>query len=148
MHSWAILSKVCASTMFVHHKILHNGQTILLEHEIQINQCIFIDILDSRTQACTVNNTTHTKIHNSLYPEWPHRQCVFLAFRRSHVRGSLSAASLMICSSHCRQYVEFRGYCPVYGGGATSQLDLPSLTPFSVAGCGRLQLEAPIGLLQ
>ena len=26
------------------------------------------------------------------------------------------------------------------GGGATSQLDLPSLTPLSVAGCGRLQL--------
>ena len=28
-------------------------------------------------------------------------------------------------------------------GGATSQLDLPSLTPLSVAGCGRLQLGAP-----
>ena len=26
-------------------------------------------------------------------------------------------------------------------GGATSQLDLPSLTPLSVAACGRLQLE-------
>ena len=25
-------------------------------------------------------------------------------------------------------------------GGATSQLDLPSLTPLSVAGCGQLQL--------
>ena len=29
------------------------------------------------------------------------------------------------------------------GGGATSQLDLPSLTPLSVAGCGRLQLGVP-----
>ena len=28
-------------------------------------------------------------------------------------------------------------------GGATSQLDLPSLTPMSVAGCGRLQLGDP-----
>ena len=28
-------------------------------------------------------------------------------------------------------------------GGAKSQLDLPSLTPLSVAGCGWLQLEAP-----
>ena len=28
------------------------------------------------------------------------------------------------------------------GGGSTSQLDLPSLTPLSVAGCGRLQLGA------
>ena len=29
------------------------------------------------------------------------------------------------------------------GGGATSQLDLPSLTPLSAAGCGRLQLGVP-----
>ena len=29
------------------------------------------------------------------------------------------------------------------GGGATSQLDLPSLAPLSVAGCGRLQLGVP-----
>ena len=29
------------------------------------------------------------------------------------------------------------------GGGATSQLDLPSLTSLSVAGCGRLQLGVP-----
>ena len=29
------------------------------------------------------------------------------------------------------------------GGGATSQLDLPSLTPLSVASCGRLQLGVP-----
>ena len=28
-------------------------------------------------------------------------------------------------------------------GGATSQLDLPSLTPLSIAGCGWLQLGAP-----
>ena len=27
--------------------------------------------------------------------------------------------------------------------GVTSQLNLPSLTPLSVAGCGRLQLEVP-----
>ena len=36
---------------------------------------------------------------------------------------------------------------PMRVGGATSQLDLPSLTPFSVAGCGRLQLGVPNGLL-
>ena len=41
------------------------------------------------------------------------------------------------------QYVELRGYCHVQGGGATSQLDLPSLAPLSVAGCGRQQLGAP-----
>ena len=40
-----------------------------------------------------------------------------------------------------------RGYCqlvlPMRVGGATSQLDLTSLTPLSVAGCGRLQLGVP-----
>ena len=30
-----------------------------------------------------------------------------------------------------------------WGGGATSQLDVPSLTPLSVAGSGRLQLGVP-----
>ena len=39
--------------------------------------------------------------------------------------------------------VALSGYCPVKGGGSTvSELDLPSLTPLSLAGCGRLQLEA------
>ena len=36
-----------------------------------------------------------------------------------------------------------QGVLPMRVGGATSQLDLPSLTPLSVAGCGRLQLEVP-----
>ena len=50
----------------------------------------------------------------SHYPDWPHMQCVGLAFRRSHVRGSLSAASLVICCRHCTvQNMELRGYCPV-----------------------------------
>ena len=36
-----------------------------------------------------------------------------------------------------------QGVLPCEGRGVTaSQLDLPSLTPLSVAGCGRLQLEA------
>ena len=36
-----------------------------------------------------------------------------------------------------------QGVLPCEGWGVTaSQLDLPSLTPLSVAGCGRLQLEA------
>ena len=77
----------------------------------------------------------------TLYPEWPHRQCVGVAFRRSHVRGSLSAASLVICSLHYTvQYVELRGTALCRVGGAKSKLDLPSMTPFSVADCGRLQL--------
>ena len=39
------------------------------------------------------------KFYNTenLYPEWQHRQCVGLVFRRSQVRTSLSAVSLVIC---------------------------------------------------
>ena len=67
-------------------------------------------------------------------------------FRRSHVRGSLSAASLVICSpariAVCNTWSSGgTALCRV--GGVTSQLDLPSLTPVSVAGCGWLQLGAP-----
>ena len=35
------------------------------------------------------------------------------------------------------------GVMPMRVGGATRQLDLPSLTPLSVAGCGRLQPGVP-----
>ena len=74
-----------------------------------------------------------------LYPEWPHRQCVGLAFRRSHDRGSLSAVSPVICSptriAVCNTWSSGdTALCRV--GGATSQLDRPGLTPLSVAGCG------------
>ena len=36
-----------------------------------------------------------------------------------------------------------QGVLPIRVGGATSQLDLPSLMPVSVAGCDRLQLGVP-----
>ena len=79
-----------------------------------------------------------------IYPEWPHRQCVGLAFLRSHVCISVSAVSLVICSPHCTvQYVELSGTALCRVLGATNQLDLPSMTPLSVADCGRLQLGAP-----
>ena len=39
--------------------------------------------------------------------------------------------------------VKLRGHCPWMSGGATSQLDLTSLAPLSVASCGRLQLGVP-----
>ena len=41
----------------------------------------------------------------SLYLEWPHRQCVSLAFGRSYVRASIVAASLAICSPHLRRAI-------------------------------------------
>ena len=83
---------------------------------------------------------------SSLYPESPHRQCVGLVFRRSHDLVWLSAASLVICSPACIAVCNTwssGGTAPCRVGGATSQLDLPFLTPLSVAGCGWLQPGAP-----
>ena len=40
-----------------------------------------------------------------------------------------------------------QGLLPMRVWGATSQLDLPSLTPLSVASCCRMQLEVSIGLV-
>ena len=41
-------------------------------------------------------NVSNAKTFFLADPEWPHRQCAGLAFRRSHVRGSLSAASILL----------------------------------------------------
>ena len=68
-----------------------------------------------------------------------------LAFRWSRVRSSLAAASLMLSSPHMLRAIhENQETLPCVGWRVTaSQLGLPSLTPLSVAGCGRLQLGAP-----
>ena len=48
----------------------------------------------------------------SLYPDWPHRQCVGLAYPRTLVRAFVAAASLAICSLiYTVHYVELRGNC-------------------------------------
>ena len=64
------------------------------------------------------------------YPEWPHRQGGCLT--KAAVARSSPAEVAPIYTMH----VALRGYCPSGWGGATSQLDLPSVTPLSVAGCG------------
>ena len=50
--------------------------------------------------------------------------------------------SLTISYSCCSIPISFLVLPCVKVGGATSQLDLQSLTPLSVGGCGRLQLGA------
>ena len=50
----------------------------------------------------------------------------------------------MICIPHLKSTIRgAQGILPMRVGGVTSQLDLESLTPLSVAGCGRLQLGVP-----
>ena len=74
------------------------------------------------------------------YTEYPCRQCVGLAFWGFRVPVPLAAASFVICSP-------LRGTACEECRVTTSQLELPSLTPLSVAGCGRLQLGAANWLL-
>ena len=50
-----------------------------------------------------------------------------------------------LCSVH---NVGHSFMCTCRSGATASQLDLPSLVPMSVAGCGRLQMGATVALLQ
>ena len=71
------------------------------------------------------------------YPEWPHRQCVGVAFRWSRVRVPVAAASLVICGPHLHRALRGAQWVLpwVVWGVTASQLDPPSLTSLSVAGC-------------
>ena len=74
------------------------------------------------------------------YPEWQHRQggCLACGNRTFESRANRGCTDLYILLASGDQ-----GVLPCEGWGVTaSQLDLPSLTPLSVAGCGRLQLGA------
>ena len=81
-------------------------------------------------------------MYNCLYQEWLHRQCVGLAHPWTRVLAPVAAASLAICRPR-RAIRGAQGILPMMVGGATSQMVLPSLTPLSVASCGRLQLGVP-----
>ena len=75
----------------------------------------------------------------TLYPEWPH---YILHYTPSGRIGKVVASHAAVARSiplRCTDLYYARiaqGVLPMRVGGATSQLDLPSLTPLSVAGCG------------
>ena len=81
-----------------------------------------------------------------LYYEWYNENnlsCITLSVsigkviaRMLKLQGRLPAEAALIYTMH----EGAQGSLPMRVGGATSQLDLPSLTPLSVAGCGWLQL--------
>ena len=77
--------------------------------------------------------------YGSKYPGWPHRQFVGLAYPWTCVRAPIASTILTICRPSLHLAIPgAQGVLPTRVGDATSQLDLPSLTPLSVAGCGRL----------
>ena len=86
------------------------------------------------SQWTSANLLTH-------YPEFLHRQCFGLAYTRGRVFESrLLQQVVRFVSSVYKGNTWSSGGTPHEGGSAASQLDLPSLTPLSIAGCGRLQL--------
>ena len=96
-------------------------------------------LVDRESRGILYIKTCTFTFQTSLYPEWPHRQCVGLAFRCSRVRFPVAAASLVICDSHLHQAI--RTLCRVVGNDQS--ILSKSLTLLSVAGCRRLQLGAP-----
>ena len=99
--------------------------------------CMIVTIIISqREQSKVLLSLLVYVILSPADPERQHRRCGGQAFRRS-------------CAHSCDLWPAFapckwssRGYCPVNGWGKARQLDLPSLTPLSVADCGRLQMGA------
>ena len=68
----------------------------------------------------------------------------------SHDEGCKVARSNPVAVAELHRFIlaqGAQGVQPMRVGGATTQLDLPSLTPLSIAGCGRTW-EFPIELLQ
>ena len=84
----------------------------------------------------TCRQSVYLRLHSLLYPEWPHRQGGCLACCGCTFDSRWGCTDLYYARGA-------HGVLPMRVGGATSQLDLPSLTPLSVAGCGWLQLGVP-----
>ena len=77
----------------------------------------------------------------NFYPEWPHSQCGCLACWR--LQGCKIESRLWLSCTDLYHARGAQGVLPMKVGGATSQSDLPSLTPLSVADCGGLKLGVP-----
>ena len=117
----------------------------------QVQRCTRGTITGPKTLSCGTPDTTLTSLLRYEYTitccDWFNRNSVNIPWVAARaVRWSGSAVSLVICSpariAVCNTWSSLgTALCRV--GGATSQLDLPSLTPLSVAGCGWLQLGAP-----
>ena len=71
--------------------------------------------------------------------------CVCLVYPRTRVRAPIAPAGFAICHPYLhRAILGAQGVLLCVGWGVTAnQLDLPSLTPLSVASCGLLQLGPP-----
>ena len=61
----------------------------------------------------------------------------------SHAEGCKIKSRLWLSCTDLYYARGAQGVLPMRVEGATSQLDLPPLTPLSIAGCGRLQLGVP-----
>ena len=108
---------------------------LLFTTECTLNIIMFIHSYYSRyvhnqhhIYIVIIGDNVHRKHHvldivySTLYPEWPHRQCIGLAFRRSRVRASLAAANVVIWSPHLHSAIRgAQGVLPCIGGGGNDQ---------------------------
>ena len=82
-----------------------------------------------------------------VYPEchkWHTLSCRIGKVVASHAEGCKIKSWLWLSCTDLYYARDPQGVLPISGWkGATSQLDLPSLMPLSIAGCGWLQLGVP-----
>ena len=104
------------------------------------------DVLNSKNWECYIENQQPLRASEHLNLEHGLQSMLYtLSGRIGKVVASHAAVARSI-PLRCTDLYYARGAqgaLPMRVGGATSQLDLPSLTPLSVAGCGWLQLGVP-----
>ena len=114
-------TKICACR-----KHLSNWDVLYLRLRTSNRRPNISNSMSSREQFI-IQTDYHT------YPEWPNRQGSCLACWRLQVDFLWGCSDLYYAWG-------YQGVLPIRVWSETSQLVLPSLTPLSVAGCGRLQL--------
>ena len=119
---------------------------------MQLFKCLLLNVL-KRQHTCVQsavsmigNNTFINEDSNHFMKPLPTLSGRIGKVVASHAEGCKVARSIRGCGWAAPIYTmheALRGVLPMRVGGPTSQLDLPSLTPLSVAGCGQLQLGVP-----
>ena len=106
----------------------HQKTWITIQYIAVVNWYVYLYLLLTATLSGRIGMGNH--------PEWPHRQGGCLAWWR--LQGRFRWGCTDLCYARGSKWVLLKTL-----GGASSQLDLPSLTPLSVAGHCRLQLGVP-----
>ena len=104
-------------------------------------QCLYYYI--DEIYSYSFKKTFVPEKHLLTYPQWPHMQggCLACMLKVARLQDPIQAVAELHRFILCTR--RSGGTAQEGVGCVTSQLDLSSLTPLSVAGYGRLQLEVP-----